>query len=86
MSAPQIGIDVTVNKMSELKICVGKHFEDRASVEVAEIQNSDLASQRCHIGYDVAGPCLSYREIIFKYVEVFCHLNKSPDRKGIVLG
>ena len=46
------------------------------SVEIAQIQNPDLAFHQVHILDHLTGLCLAYGEFIFGVVELLDHLDK----------
>ena len=58
---------------------------DDIAIEIAEIQNSDLAFGAAHIFNNFPGLGLTDSELIFRRIEFFHHLDKALDGKGVVL-
>lgn len=82
---PQKDIGLAVHQLVELNVVRAEDLRDDVAVEVAEVEDADLATQACDVVDDLARLALTDGEIVFGGVEALGHLHEGLDREGIVL-
>ena len=82
---PQKDIGLAVHQLVELNVVRAEDLRDDVAVEVAEVEDADLAAQACDVVDDLARLALADGEIVFGGIEALGHLHEGLDREGIVL-
>ena len=82
---PQKDIGLAVHQLVKLNVVRAEDLRDDVAVEVAEVEDADLAAQACDVVDDLARLALADGEIVFGGVEALGHLHEGLDREGIVL-
>jgi hypothetical protein len=73
-------------KGMEEQIVFQKQFAQNLRVKGAEIEDAKLAAQALHVFDNLKGLCFPQGEVVFLKTGLPDEVDKSVDRKGIVLG